>query len=170
MATLIEISQDLLAFKSLIDECDTDITPQIEAAMDAWFAELDVLRTDKLDNYAALIREMTLRAAARREEKERLDKRIRVDENTVARLKERLKMFFEMQGLRTVETRRYKLTLCNNGGVTPLNVEADADKLPEEFQRWEVYPDTAKLRKALEGGVKVDGVQLMERGKHLRIS
>ncbi len=170
MATLIEISQDLLAFKSLLDECDTDITPQIEEAMDAWFAELDVSSKDKLDNYAALIRNLTLQAAARREEKERLDKRVRVDENTVARLKERLKMFFEMQGLRTVETRRYKLTLCNNGGLTPLKVEAEPKNLPEEFQYWECSADTVKLRKALEAGTRVDGVQLMDRGKHLRIS
>src|SRR5437773_810792 len=125
MPTLIEISQDLVAFKSLLDECDTEITPEIEQAIEAWFAELDASSKDKLDNYAALIRELTLRAAARKEEKERLAKRIAVDENTVSRLKERLKMFMEIQGIRSIEMHRYKLAVANTGGHVPLKVEID---------------------------------------------
>ncbi len=170
MPTLIEISQDLLAFKSLLDECDTEITPEIEQSMESWFAELDATSKDKLDNYAALIRDVQLRASARKEEMERLHKRIKVDENTARRLKDRLKMFFEVQGIKSIDTRRYKLTLCKNAGKTPIEITGEPEDLPMQYQRLEVKADTDLIRKALECNQVVPGAKLLPRGTNLRIS
>ena len=70
MATLLAIADDLVAFRQLLEEAaaddDGELTPEADAALESWFAELGHQRDAKLDAYCALIREWTLRAAARR--------------------------------------------------------------------------------------------------------
>ena len=57
--TLFDISTDLMAFYDRIEELGGDITaPEVEQAIDAWFERLSHERDEKLDNYAALIREI----------------------------------------------------------------------------------------------------------------
>jgi hypothetical protein len=65
MPTLLEISDDLIAFRQLLEElCDEtggELPAELAESLDSWFAELDQNRDAKLDAYCALIREMTLR-------------------------------------------------------------------------------------------------------------
>jgi hypothetical protein len=76
--TLFEISTDLLALYDRIEELGGDVTaPDVEQAIDAWFERLSHERDEKLDNYAALIRELEARAQARRDEAKRLADRAR---------------------------------------------------------------------------------------------
>lgn len=170
MSTLIEISRDQIAFAELFEECDAEPSIEAQQALEQWFKELQASSKDKIDNYCAYIRELTLRAKAREEEVMRLQKRIGVDLDLAKELKERLKIYLTIHGIKSVETHRYKVTVANNGGMVPLKIDIDAEKLPEEFQRWTVDADTAKLRDALECGEVVEGVSLGVRGQHLRIS
>ena len=107
MPSLLKIADELLSFRELLEE-DIDehgvISDESASALDQWFAELGDQRDAKLDNYAALCREMTLRAAVRKEEAERLLKRVQADENAVKRLKERAKLFMELTGEKKIET------------------------------------------------------------------
>jgi hypothetical protein len=170
MSTLLQISEGLLAFQRLLDESDGELTPEVEAALDQWFAELSDARDQKLDAYAALIRECTLRASVRKAEQERLALRVRVDEKLAKALKERLKLFLEVQGISKVETQRYRITVCKNGGKQPLEVNADPSALPAVCQRITIAPDLDAIYKHLESGIPVAGCRLLPRGKHVRIS
>jgi hypothetical protein len=126
----------------------------------------------KVDGYVALIRERTLRAAARKQAMERLAKRVRADENAARRLKNRLHWFMKNRGLDKIETKRYRVALCANGGKLPLEVSVGPEELPEESQHavTTVTVDHKALRQALDAGREVPGVKLGECGTHLRIS
>jgi len=176
MATLLAIADDLLAFRQLVEEAaegnDGELTPEAASALESWFDELGTQRDVKLDAYCALIREWTLRASARREEAERLAKRVRVDENAVRGLKERLKFFLELEGIKSVETARYKVSVCGNGGRQALEIGVHPTDLPAGFRRVTVTPDEEAIRSALASGEDLDlyGIRLLPRGTHLRIS
>ena len=57
MATLLEISDDLLAFRQLLEDAgeagDGELTPEAAQALEAWFGELSTNRDAKLDAYCA---------------------------------------------------------------------------------------------------------------------
>ncbi len=168
--TLFEISTDLMSFYDRLEALGGDVTsPDIEQALDAWFEALSHERDDKLDNYAALIRELEARAKARKEEARRLADRARRDDEHAAFLKQRLLLFFQDHHLKTVETRRYRLTLQRSGGKTPVVLKTDPEQLPTEFQRWKVNANLDAIREALEDGADLDFAELGERRHFLRI-
>lgn len=169
--TLFAISEDLEALYDRLEELGGDVTdPEVEATIDAWFDDLTEERDVKLDNYAALIRELEARAEARREEARRLTDRARRDEDQAKYLKNRLILFFQQHGMKSVETRRYRLTVARSGGRAPVVVHAEAEELPESFQRWKVSADLDAIREALERGETLTFAELGERGHYLRIS
>ena len=127
-------------------------------------------RNEKLDNYAALISELEARAKARKDEARRLAERAKRDDQHAAYLKQRLLLFFQDHHLKTVETRRYRLTLQRSGGKTPVVLNTDPEQLPTEFHRWKVNADLDALRQALEDGADLDFAELGERRHFLRIS
>ena len=168
---LLEIGQDVNALAELIDGLEGgEMTPETEAALESFFAEIGEARDRKLDGYCALIRTWILRAAARREETERLAMLVQSEENKAKILKERLKMFLEMTGTKRIDTARYRITLCGNGGKLPLDYPEDPTQLPETFQRIEIKADTETIRNALENGEDVPGCRLLPRGSHVRIA
>ena len=174
MPTLFEISDDLMELERAIDEAagdDGEINEAAAATLDAWFALATQNRDLKLDNYGALYTEMLARAEARREEMNRLAVRVRVDENKAKYLKQRLFEFMELHKFVKVETRRYKLTICGNGGVQPLDMPEDPKNLPKAYQKevTTVSADVVQLRLDLAAGAAVEGCKLLPRGKHLRI-
>lgn len=173
MATLLEISEDLLALELLIDDCTSDdgeLDPAVAAPLDEWFAQLMEDRDRKLDNYGALVREKLLRAKARKEEMDRLSARIKADENQAKYLKQRMLEFFDRHGIKKLDTRRFKFSARGNGGLEPLDKPEDPTTLPEEYQRITVEADTDAIRAALSAGVEVPGCSLRPRGRHLQIN
>jgi len=171
--SLIDITEDMQALDDLLDECGGDITG-IEETVDRWFAELKGELNSKLDGYAAFIRELDLRIAARTEEKERLEMRIRVDSNLQQFLKLRLRDCLASRNQRKVETRRYRISLVKNGGKAPLVWSNGRPPAPEsvsaEFQRVRVEIDTDAVRQSLESGKELEFARIGERGEHVRIA
>ncbi len=169
--TLFDISQDLLAFYDRLEALGGDVSsPEVEQEIDAWFERLGRERDQKLDNYAALISELEARAEARKQEARRLTERARRNAEHAAYLKQRLLLFFQEHHLKTVETRRYRLTMQRSGGKAPVLLKAEAEALPEAYQRWKVSADLDAIREALEGGALLDFAELGERGYFVRIS
>ena len=78
MGTLFEISADMRALDELIAESDMD-SPEVQALIIAWAEENEIALEKKVDNYAALIKEMEARASMRREESKRIGDRAMVD-------------------------------------------------------------------------------------------
>lgn len=169
--TLFDISEDLLALYDHLESLGGDVSsPEVEQAIDDWFERLGRERDQKLDNYAALIREIEAREAARREEARRLSERAKRDKEQAAYLKQRLVLFFQDHQLKTVETRRYRLTLQRSGGKTPVDVLVEPEALPEAFQRLKVSANLDAIREALENGEDVEFATLGERRSYIRIS
>jgi len=173
--TLFEIGADAAALDALLEELEGDLSdPEVCAAIDDWLHETQGNLETKLDGYAALIRKCEARASARKEEARRLAELAKTDENKAARLKERLKYFFEAQGLQKVETSRYKISLAVNGGKVPLLVDDNADwekigSMSPDFVVTRVEPNKEALREALEDVETVPGAVLGVRGTSLRI-
>ncbi len=172
MPTLIEIGDEFAALQTLVEEAadnDGELTPDHDAAFTQWFAELGEQRDRKLDGYASLIREHELRSAARKEEAERLQKRVSADANLARRLKQRLKDWMERNGQRKIETARYRLSVCGNGGVQPVDVGSLAE-LPPSLKIVTEAADVKAIRERLLAGESVPGCRLRDRGTSLRIS
>lgn len=168
MGTLYTISGDLAAIEALLDEAQGDITGH-EQTIERWLEEAEGARDDKLDRYAALIRECEARADTRRAEAKRLTDRAKVDENKAEGLKRTLKWFFEAHELKRIETPRFKLTLAKNGGRAGVEVLAPPEELPPEFVRTKREPDVDAIRTALEAGQFLPFATLKERGHSIRI-
>ncbi len=154
MPTLLEIGSEIQAIQSLILERDGDIT-DIESEIDEWFNAAHERRDEKLDAYAGLIRELESRALVRENEASRLAHRAKVDANKASVLKNRLKAFFELTGLKRIETTRFRLTLAANGGKRPVVATVAPESLPKAFQKVNVQVLTNK--KALRDYVEKHG-------------
>lgn len=171
MATLYEISEELSALEAMLTEAGGEIPPEAEAEIDAWLADVQGRRDEKVDNYCRLIRNLETRQAGRVAEAARLDDRARVDANTVSKLKARLLAFFDAHEIKTLDTALFHVTAQNNGGLVPLILKAGPEEMPAEFV--EVVetrkPATAAIRAALEAGHALPFAELGPRGRGLRI-
>ena len=146
-----------------------EMTGEIDTTIDDLLKELEGSIEAKVENYCWLIREIEGRAAIRLLESKRIKALATTNENLVKSLKERLKYFFETQSIQKLECKTFKVSIANNGGVQPLQVDLPADQLPVQFQKITIEADNASIRKALEMGTEIDGVKLLQRGTSLRI-
>lgn len=173
MANLFDLSADLLEFEAILTENDGEIPEEFDAQVSAWLGSVAAEVDTKIDNYAGLIREMESRAKIRKEEAERLAKLQKTDEAAAKRLKTILQWFFEAHRLQKKDTKRFKLWMQKNGGVTPMildpSVELDPGALPEKFQKVTIEPNTPLIRAALEAGEELEFARFGERGTSLRI-
>ncbi len=160
------LSAELLALDTALD--DLDDSSQLETIA-AYLETLTTDRDHKLDGYATLISELDARATARMTEAQRLTALARTDENKAQRLKERLKLFFEVHGLERVNTARYRLSIAKNGGKTPIFLSVEPEQLPPAYQRTRIEADLEAIRTTLGTGEKLVFAQLIERGTSLRI-
>ena len=146
-----------------------EMTGEIDTTIDDLLKELEGSIEAKVENYCWLIREIEGRAAIRLLESKRIKALATTNENLVKSLKDRLKFFFESQAILKLECKTFKVSIANNGGVQPLQVDLPADQLPPQFQKVTIEADNASIRKALEMGTEIDGVKLLQRGTSLRI-
>ncbi len=169
MASLIQLSDEILQLQQMLDASEHE--PETIALIEDYLKSLSSGRDRKLDDYAALVRELEIRAEVRAGEARRLTALVKRDEDTVARLKENLRVVFTLHGWKTVETDRFRLTLAQNGGKQRLVVGVPPEELEERFRRVEtkVVADNDALREALADGEVVEGVRLEERGSTIRI-
>ena len=141
-----------------------------------WLA-LCQMEAEKLDGYAALIRELELRAEARKAEAQRILERAKADESKAAFLKERLKEHLFRHGRKSIETARFRITHAAHGGRLPVLLSVDPEHLPAPYRVEQVRykADLEALRAALDAhGEITDGegqvlVRYGERGSSIRI-
>lgn len=165
---LYQISHDMDRLADFLIECGGDVSdPEVAARVDAALRADSEAFSKKADSYVALIREFEARGCARRIEADRMKQLQQVDLNAARNLKERLMAVMEHQGMKRVDTDRFRVTLAANGGKRPLVIVGE---VPQEFCRVEVKPDTDKIREAIEAGHELPFVEVGDRGKHLRIA
>lgn len=168
MPSLLQILHELLALEAQLHETDGDVEAQSDLVA-TWLDKLDE-REEKLDNYAALIREMELRASARKQEADRLALLAKSDQQKADLLKARLKYYFQTHQEKSIETARFRITLANHGGKLPLILsENDPTNLPETYRTIQYKANTEAIRSALEAGETLAFATLGERDASIRI-
>ena len=167
--TLLQISDDLAALDQLLEEVDGDVTDErVEQAINEWFNELEPEADEKIDNYAALIRELRLRGEARKEEGDRLKTRAKTDEARADWLTGRLYGFFKRHGIRKKQTRRFTVSIRGHGGLAPLIIDLEPEEIPNEYKKITVEADNTKIREALKEA-PLTWARLGERGEGMSI-
>lgn len=167
MSTLYEITDDLLALDALLDEVGGDITDErAAAAVDEWMADLQANLDRKIDGYCSLIQNIDALANAASAEAKRLADLARVRSNKVNGLKDRLKFALETLRMKKVQTARFQVSVCGNGGLAPLDIHGP---VPEHYIKHIPQVDNDSIRADLESGKSLDFAVLMNRGTHLRI-
>jgi len=174
MPTLFEIGDEISALHDLLTEVGGELPDaEAEAAIDGWLRETDAALEKKVDGYCGLIREFEARSEAREIEAKRLMAIAGADLNQAKRLKDRLKAFLEIAGLKKVETPRFRVSVQANGGALPLIVppawERDPAEAPEAFQRRVIELDRNAIREAIRNDEETHGACLGERSTDLRI-
>lgn len=167
--SLYQIKTELI---DLLDALDVGYADDAEAqeAIAQHAAALAEAFDSKADDYAALIRVCETRAAARREEAERMLLLAKDDERKADRLTAMLMDAMTATGKTKVETQRFRLSVKKNGGKIPV-VITDEAALPVDFRVPKVTEviDKDGIREALEAGTPVPGAELGKRGQRLEI-
>jgi len=167
--TLIELTADL----QQLDTIEGDIPPDLQQAVDELLCQRNATQEamlEKVDNCAALIQSRAYWAATRKAELERLSKLIESDQKVIDFLKGRLKTHLEGSEQRQIRTKRFNISICQNGGKASLRLDnTPPEQMPERFQRKQIEPDREAIRQALEVGEKLSFASFAERDTHLRI-
>ena len=169
--TLLDITADMESLDALLAEAGGEITPDTEAAIEAWFSEIETNLADKVDGYCRLISEIEARAEVRKAEAKRLAERAKVDENAAAALRERLRWTWEAKNLPKIQTPRYTVSLAKVGGKAKIDLRVGVEDLPSWAITTEtiVKANTDAIRERLEAGETLDFASLMERGTRISI-
>ena len=168
--TLYQFGADLDALDDLLDELGGDVSdPAVEAAIDAWQAELHAGRAEKLDGIAGYDKQLTIEeAACLAEAKEWTAKAGRIARRKAA-VRAGVKLHMDRAGEKKLfSAKGVTFAVVTNGGHAALIVP-DADRVPVDFLKTTVSVDTAKIRDALAAGATLDFAALDDRGNSLRI-
>ena len=169
MPTLLELSDDMRALGELLQE--EDMTDESAARiLDGWWAETSADLNEKIDGYMYLIAEKEAMAEWRSGEAARLELLAKTDANLARRLRERLKVWIELNTQKgKYETRRSRLWSQRNGG-TPVILHVAAHELPVAFREDVIVYKARmdKIKEVLKSGQALTFAHLGERGTHLR--
>lgn len=163
--SLFQIGEHFYALESILIDNDGEITEEV----DQWLEEYQAKEEDKVDAYCYLIQKFEDIA----QEAQRLAGRASSYNKKAGQLKSRLKQYLELRGKDKVETNKFTVTVCSNGGKLPLLLKPGitAEDLPDHYVRIYREPDMNQLRQALlTGEEEAENVaKLLPRGTHLRI-
>jgi len=170
MPTIFQINKDMEDLEMFLIEAEGDITdPAVEEKVIAWMDRIDDDWSNKVENYCQLINEMEARGKARKEAATNLSRRSEIDTKSAASLKERLMFVMNTRGIKKTETDSFRVSVANNGGKLPL--ELDIDNVTKEYliDKIVVTVNKDKIREDLEAGTDLPFATFVDRGTHLRI-
>jgi len=165
-ASLYDITDELKALTTALIENGGEITEEMEERFDAL---LD-MEEEKTEGYIQVIRDLEATAEAVKNEEDRLKKRRRSLERSADKLKDRLAYAMGVRDQEVRETELGKVRL-QEASRRSMNVQVDAEALPDRFKRIKVKPDKRELRSALKEGdaVAEKVAELEEPSKYIRI-
>lgn len=122
-----------------------------------------------VDEVLSLVREIEVRAEARKAEAERLRQRAKRDEAVAAWMKAQVLRVMQSEGLKTMETPRWRATAAMPGGKAALEIVGE---VPPEFTREEikVTPDKDAIRAAIDEGQTLPFAYLVPKQPYLKVS
>lgn len=154
--TLYEIKDSYLEFLELVANGEI---PEEAIADTKEFLEVDF--TDKVDNIASYIKNLTAEAFAIREEEKALAERRQAKEAKIDRLKDYLSINLQALGRDVVETSRNRVSFRKS---TSLQYEPEAlDKLDDSWFVTKREVKKKDLTEAIKAGQTFDGIYLQEK-------
>ncbi|WP_036488205.1 siphovirus Gp157 family protein [Myxosarcina sp. GI1] len=171
---LLDLNTELQQLNELIDSVSSSfIPPELKTAVDDLLdcqKDTKAAYLDKIDNIAALIESRKYWIEVRQKELKRLSRLIKSDKNKVNWLQSYLLDHLQGKDLNRLRTRRFNLTVADNGGKRPMIIDdIPASSIPYELCKVRLEVDRDAVRYALESGHKLRFAQLATPGKHLRI-
>lgn len=152
---LMTIAEDALALEQLILENGGELTPELEA----WLDEVDRRLSTKADSYSFAIDRFESTAEVLRKRAESYVAAARTLDNTVARLKDRIKTAIMMMEKREVRGKEIVFKLQNSAAKLVLK---DIE-LPKAYMIAETFyrPDRERILAELKDGAIIPGAVLL---------
>jgi hypothetical protein len=172
MPTLYDITQEFIELENTIIEAFEergDLTSDEQAIIDDIIDDIAKGSTDKLEGYAKVMLGMKGQRLMVEAEAKRLTAKAKSLKSAEDRLKEPVKYFMEVAGLKKKQAGAFTFTVCGNGGKTPLLANILPEALPEKYQVVRIEPNNDAIRKDLEDGQVIEGMELGVRGSHVRV-
>ena len=159
--TLYELTGQYAQLQELIENGveDDDLTALLNEIND----QIEV----KADNYARLIKNIEGDVEAIKNEEKRLADKRKTYENRISFLKSNLFNSMQETGKTKFKTELFSFQIQRNGGVAPLIMKVDVDKLPINLIKKDA--DMTAIRKYIEETGDLTYAELGERGESLRI-
>ncbi len=166
-ATLFSLTEELVALDMALTESDGELTPEIEAQLQALTDQLDA----KIDNVAWFIRTCEARAEAYSKAEAELRAKRYTEDTKVAHLKTYVRACMAMRNTRKLEGSFFTFAIQKNGGKPPVGLlNPDPQAFPAECQRVTVAVDREAVRGMIEAGTLPEGLAVIEpHGEHLRL-
>lgn len=148
-------------------ETNGDVT-HLEQQIDALALKADSL-PEAVDDLLCVIKEVEIRAEARKAEAERLKQRAKRDEAVAGWFRTQILRVMQSQGKTKMETKHWRLSVAMPGGKPAMEI---TDTVPTEWQmeKVEIIPDKESIRSALEQGKVLGFARLVPKEPYLRIS
>lgn len=163
--SLFSLGEHFYALESLLIETEGEITDEL----DTWLQEYEGKEEEKIDAYCYVIQKFENIS----EESRRLAERSSSYSGKAKNLKDRLKFYLVHRGKERVETDRFTVSVCNNGGMLPVRLHdhIKTDDLPDQFVRVYREPDMNQIRESLLNNDEevTSFAYVLPRGTHLRI-
>lgn len=163
---LFAITQDVLAAEAALDEVD-DGGDELDEVLQ-WINAIVAEQAEKVDGYCWLIKRLQAEADSAKAVATEFAQKKQQREAKIDRLKKLLQEHMKATGQTSLIGNAFRVAIQRNGGKAPLNCY-DPSQITDEFYRVEKHLDNDAIRRCLESGVEVPGVELGERGEGLRI-
>lgn len=178
MSALFELAGKYKTLYEMLVEADEEETEVINDTLESVVGEIEV----KGDGYVAVCNKLDMEIDACKKQVAYWQSELKLRENALKRLKDRLVMFLSMIGKKEISTGTHTIKLVGNGGKAPLRFTTDTatdiplekmsiEDVPKEYRKVVVTEtiDTDKIRAMLDSGEQLDWVKYGERGSHLKI-
>lgn len=160
------ITNEYLNLLRQVSDSDGELTPEAESELKQRESDLQ----NNVDGIVGIIRQLEANAKECTEESKRLLALADEWDRKAKMCRDRLMDAMRRLNTDKIKTSRNVVTICNNGGKTPVTILPGA-VVPDSFVivKQVESTDMDTIRAKLEAGEKLSFATLGERGQHLRI-
>lgn len=126
--------------------------------LEEYSKSLAIQEKNKVNAIVGFLRETELTAESAEVESKRLAEIAKYYKNRSERIKQSVKWAMEAHGIEKIETDMFRLSFRKSESV----LVDDVEKLPSEYVVIKKQADKLSIKKALKGGVAIEGVKLIE--------
>jgi hypothetical protein len=165
---LYEASAAATELERAMQESEGEVTPDMDGHFDLLLQRAEALPA-AIDDVLSLVRNIEVRAAARKAEAKRLADRAKRDEAIAEWFRGQVLRVMQERGLKTCETARFRATAAMPGGKPAMEL---VDGVPEEWCKTvtESIIDRDRIRAALEAGTVLPFARLVSKQPYLKVS